>query len=158
MELQERLNHISNARVLRDDLEMKARVAEYQRREEYIEYFDKYLKRIDDLIMTAKHLQANGFLLGNRVGWNKTPEFVSEGIYHQFGFVCDGNPFCDPYNLKVIGVGYEAGGAYGETNTIINESGFISMNECYYKTKKKEQVEADLLDFEKRFYEFVDSL
>jgi hypothetical protein len=158
MNLQERLNNISNARVLRDDLEIKARVAEYHRRDEYQAYFDKYLKRIDDLIMTAKHLQANGFLLGKRVGRNNSPEFVSEGISHQFGFVCDGNPFCDPYNLKVIGVGYKAGGADGETNTIINESGFISMNECYYKTKKKEKVEADLLDFEKRFYKFVDTL
>lgn len=158
MELQERLNNISKAGVLRDDLEMKARVADYQRREDYKRHFDKYLKRIDDLIMTAKHLQANGFLLGEKPKWDKAPEFVSEGIYHKFGFVCKGNPYMDADKLEVIGVGYKAGGCDGHINTIIDENGFVSMNECYYKTKTKEQVEAELLDFEKRFYEFVDSL
>jgi hypothetical protein len=158
MELQERLNNISKAGVLRDDLEMMKRDAERQRREEYQAYFDKHLKRIYDLIMTAKHLQANGFLLGNKPRWDRAPEFVSEGIYHEFGFVCKGNPYMDADKLLVIGVGYVAGGCYGHINTIIDENGFVSMNECFYRTKTKEQVEADLLDFENRFYKYVDNL
>lgn len=158
MELQDRLNHISNARVIRDELEIMRREAECKRKEEYQEYFNQHLKRIDALILTARHLQANGFLLGKKPQWDKAPEFVSDGIYHKFGFVCKGNPYMDADKLEVIGVGYVAGGCDGHINTIIDENGFVSMNECYYKTKTKEQVEAELLDFEKRFYEFVDSL
>lgn len=158
MDLQERLSRISAARERMDNDSREKLASESKKLNDYMFYFDKYSDRIADIISVAEHLQRNRILLGKKKGWDDAPTFVSDGISHRFGFVCDGNPYFSPYDLKILGVGYRAGGCCGHKHHVMNQYGFVSFSDYFYKTKSRERLEKDFLEFEKSFYDYVDSL
>lgn len=158
MNLEERLSRISAARKRMDNDSREKLESEAKKRNDYMSYFDKFSNRIADIINVAEHLQRNRILLGKKKAWDKVPTFVSDGIGHGFGFVCDGNPYFDPYDLKILGVGYHAGGCCGHKHHVMNQCGFVSFSDYFYNTRGRERLEKDFLEFEKGFYDYVDSL
>lgn len=158
MELSQRLMRIENARIRNERQAEEDRQAAYELRCDFCDAFLKYSDKIKELIEVGNHLLNNGFLLGEKKSWDKAPTFVSEGINHRFGFVCNGNPYTSPKSLQIKGLGYVCGGCDGVNNFILSENGVQEFSEYVFKTKGFVTIEKDLLDFEKRFYEYVDSL
>lgn len=158
MELSQRLMRIQNAKIRNDRQAEEDRQAAYKVRTDFCDAFLKYSDKIKEIIEVGNYLMQNGFLLGEKKSWDKAPKFVSEGINHQFGFVCYGNPYSNPKGLTIRGLGYVCGGCDGVNNFMVSEQGVQEFSEYVFKTKGFITIEKDLLDFEKRFYEYVDSL
>ena len=157
--LEERLNAIKIAREKRNLVMANQLKEEQTRKENFLTTFenDKLSIRVKEIIEVAKELQKNGFLLGEKKSWDKAPFFVSDGINHGFGFVCEGNPYTSPLALQISGLGYEGGGCCG-TSFIFNDDGVVKFSDYIYKTKNIQKILADFDEFERKFYEFVDSL
>ena len=157
MSTEERLKRIAQAKVNRENLERNAAEEKAKRHEQMRAFFLQYSERINELLIVAREVQRNGFLLGEKPRWDTSPEFVSNGITHRFGFVTNGNPFLQPYNLNLLGIGCEGGGACGP-NFIITPNGAHEVYDSRSFVDFMNRFDATLADFEKRFYAYVDAL
>lgn len=118
-----------------------------------------YADRIKDLLKIAKELHRNGFKLGEIKGWSSfdTPQFLTDGIAHRFGFYVSGSPYKGHSIGEVMDfIGCEGGGCCGEDLKINADGRVVECGEWFYKTRRN-LVEI-FLKFEKEFYEYVDSL
>lgn len=115
--------------------------------------------RFEDLMDVAAELKCNGFTLGKRVPVGGCgflyEEFLSNGIDHRVGFFT--------HNGAIIGFGIQGGGCNGE-HVVWNVRGeyiqHLSEKDWndYTIKQKLDKFLNNFEDFEKRFYEYVDSL
>ena len=109
-------------------------------------------------MIVADAVQRNGFTLGKIKGYIAPhPEFISDGIDHKFGFITSGNQYFNPYNLPLLGIGREGGGACGP-DFIVTEHGIKAFYDNVSFDRFLETFDEKFNDFECRFYEYVDSL
>lgn len=159
MNLQQRLQRIKNAKTELEYKKMTELQALNAKKEEFRIKLVPYAQRIKDLLAIASELRANKLSLGKRK-WNSfgfaEDEFVTEGFYHKFGFVIP-SAVADPDCGKLLGIGYAGGGACGDT-LVIGADGIVSHWSDYMFRTRFDCIESDFLDFERRVYEYVDSL
>lgn len=118
-----------------------------------------YADRIKDLLKIAKELHRNGFDLGKRRGlWDDgLPKFVTDGIDHFFGFYLSGNKYHNYSMCQVMDfIGCEGSGCCGKDLKINTDGRVVECSKWFYDTRRN-LVEI-FLNFEKEFYEYVDSL
>lgn len=168
MEVTERLKNIRCAKERMDNEQLSA---EQKRAKEKQEFCNKWLahsERIKNLIVVAQELCANNIPigeLGKSIGGLPEHKFVSNGIDHRFGFIAH-RPYEHSRNIGIYGIGHKGGGCCG-VDFVLNESGVAEFSNYYcYEWNRNyterilcfEKLERKLLEFEKKFYEYVDSL
>jgi hypothetical protein len=80
----------------------------------------------------------------------KTPEFEADGSVHDLGFVINRNGYLASIGTK--------GGGWDGANFEVNSKGVIISDPDRQFEYKCERFLKNFDDFEKRFYEYVDSL
>lgn len=160
MNLQQRLQRIKDAKTELEYKKMTELQALNAKKEEFRTKLVPYAQRIKDLLAIASELRANKLSLGKRkcgsLGITED-EFVTDGISHKFGFVIP-SAYADPHRGELLGLGYEGGGCCGEADLIIGEDGRVLCWSDYMFRTRFDRIESDFLDFERRVYEYVDSL
>lgn len=168
MEIMERLKKIRDAKARMDNEQLDAEQKKAMEKEEFCRKWLVHSERIKNLITVAQELCANNIPIGKMqrsICGFPEHELVSNGIEHHFGFIAR-KPFDESRNIGIYGIGHEGGGCCG-TDFVLDETGVAKFSDhyCYewdrnYKVRILcfEQLEQCLLDFEKRFYEYVDSL
>lgn len=158
-----RMEQIKNARI-RIEKTKAAQQADYENEISLfeLEVIEKYSKRIFDLLNTARGLITYGFQLGNADWSGDNLDFESNGITHRFGFVLKGttNPKWGRSKvIELLGIGWKGGGCCGRNNLVLTENGIADFNDWFFKTRVLEgNFKKDFDDFEKSFYQYVDSL
>lgn len=150
MNMTDRLNRIAIAKQRRDNEEIEKINNEEKAKQDYNNFLkEHYGEKTKELITIAKELIKNGFPLG--IG----DCFTSDGITHKFGFVKIG---CTMFNnITFFGIGFEGGGVCGN-DFYITENGDIQFSEYFYKhISSKDWMDA-FEEFERKFYNYVDSL
>lgn len=130
-----------------------------------------YSSRIKNLIKEANELVAKGNQLGNpsKVRYLRNdffPEFESIGHLGNFGFVCSGtsNKNYERNIFKIKGLGISGIGIFGKSFLLSiddNNKIKVDISETKFETygfKDFGKFEKTFERFEKRFYEYVDSL
>lgn len=168
MNTEERLKKIADARKKMDLEQLSKKEQERNNIAEYCEKFGKYSDRIKAMILVAEGLCKNNIPLGklSRHPIIELPEheFCSDGISHKFGFVTT-YPFTESKNIDIIGIGHVGGGMCG-TDFILFPDGQVKYSKYYCRSYRNnnwvdfdfEDMEKKLLDFEERFYQYVDNL
>lgn len=160
-----RIEKISQVAKAMRDAEEKKREESHERMCDFENRIGALASRITDLIEVANEMVAGGIQLGEFVGdYNmKSPRFISDGIFHRFGFIVHGNALKssvanhDPRRIIILGIGKRGGGACG-SDFIVDQEGIItSWNTGVYKLGIKDFL-SKFDKFEKEFYEYVDSL
>lgn len=124
--------------------------------------------RLHDLMDVALALWRNKIPLGKVTGHNWLEydvEFMSEGIHHRIGFIGKPGPGGD-LNREPIGFGIVGGGVCGRTLFIDTDGNLDASSRDYYlhdfpnyrELQKAKDFISGFDDFERRFYEYVDSL
>lgn len=160
-----RINKIAQVANAMRDAEDKKRKESYERMCNFENKIGELASRISDLIEVANEMVANGIQLGEFVGdWNsKSPKFISDGIFHRFGFIVKGQVFkssisChDPRRILILGVGKCGGGCCGSDFTVDQDGVITSWNTDVYH-KGIDDFLSKFDKFEKEFYEYVDNL
>lgn len=160
-----RLNKISQVANAMREAEDKKRAESYERMCNFENKIGELAPRISELIDVANEMIANGIQLGEFVGdWNTvSPKFISDGIFHRFGFIADGSLYKssisnhDPRRILILGVGKCGGGCCGSNFTVNRDGIIISWNTDVYK-RGIDDFLAKFDKFEKEFYEYVDNL
>lgn len=160
-----RISKIAQVGVAKRDAEERKRKESYDRMCNFEDKIGELASRISELIEVANEMIVNGLQLGDFVGdYNtKSPRFISDGIFHRFGFIVDGCVFKssgsnhDPRNIKILGVGKCGGGCCGSNFTVNKDGVIISWNMSVYG-RGIDDFLSKFDKFEKEFYEYVDSL
>ena len=124
--------------------------------------------RLNDLMACAKELWRNNIPLGKVTGSNWLEydvEFMSECIHHRIGFMGAPGPGGDLHR-EPVGFGIAGGGCCGKSLFIETDGELYSGTKDYYLHDFHDKSELDkgrkflagFDDFERRFYEYVDSL
>lgn len=155
------------AQVAKDmrDAEERKRLESHERMRDFESKIGALASRITELIEVANEMVANGIQLGEFVGdWNtKSPKFISDGIFHRFGFIANGDIYKssisthNPRRILILGVGKCGGGCCGSNFTVDQDGIITSWNTDVYK-RGIDDFLAKFDKFEKEFYEYVDNL
>lgn len=116
------------------------------------EIIENYSARIKDLVDIANELERQGFSKAVRL-------FTSDSWDHQFGFVRSRDK-SGRYS-SIIGVGFEAGGAWGDVDFCITEQGlhtFQNRHALRMIDEGYKKFAGVFGEFEHRFYEYIDNL
>lgn len=160
-----RLNKISQVANAMREAEDKKRAESYERMCNFENKIGELATRISELIEVANEMIANGIQLGEFVGdWNsESPKFISDGIFHRFGFVVNGQvykssiSYHDPKRILILGVGKRGGGCCG-SDFIVDQDGVITSWNTDVYHKGIDDFLSKFDKFEKEFYEYVDNL
>ena len=141
-------------------------------RDEKIAYYKseikKFAPRIDEMLKVAIELRNNQIPLGvpiKDIACDKEP-FVSDGIYHRLGFIdiCRDGVRTWHNAIGIIGGGYCGNDFYVDCNGEIVECAIKHGMFSYLYDPvrdfmdKASQFICEFDDFEKRFYDYVDTL
>ena len=163
MTKEERLQKIREVSKQINELEKQKEMRLIQLKNYFInEKFKPYAERISALMEVANELIENHIMLGKYIGGRKeSPEFISEAIFHELGFIPKHYDFFNPLNVTIYAIGFKGGGCDGY-DFAINEDGIVvSCNdkeltmEDEFRTKK---FVKEFDKFERKFYEYVDNL
>lgn len=171
MTTQERLEIIKQRKQKNDDAENNA----IRERDEKLAKLRSDIKalapRINDMLIVANELFANGISLGKLIKnypWFDKEEFVAEGIHHRLGFIVvhNGGYKYAPKEIGIYGGGCCGHDFYVDHNGDIVECGILHFGTnkcCEYDPvwdfiHKAKQFIDSFDDFEKRFYDYVDTL
>lgn len=118
--------------------------------------------RIKQLLDVAKEMQRNGFTLGQMKGYPTAfPEFETDWWNHKLGFFCTDNDVRPRRRKNAYAIGCMGGGACGE-DLKIDENGEVVSGIWESRGKWKyheiQYVLREFNDFERRFYDYVESL
>lgn len=164
-EKENRINKIAQVAKAMRDAEDNKRAESYERMCNFENKIGELANRISELIEVANEMIANGIQLGEFVGdWNvESPKFISDGIFHRFGFVVKGQVYKssvtnhDPKIILIRGVGKCGGGCCG-SDFIVDQEGIITSWNTDVYNKGIDDFLTKFDKFEKEFYEYVDSL
>ena len=152
-------SYVSNREVAEKN---KAEMIELDVQEKLV-ILDSYADRIREIVEVAKFCLAHNIEIGQDLrGMNfstsiKHPnDFFADSWFHFIGIICN-HPSYSVY--EPIGVGVREGGANGDTDLIVTESGVISYNKAYGHFKYDyERFVKNFDEFEKRFLDYIDNL
>lgn len=129
-------------------------------REDYLrDRIKEYAQDFNNLVTLANELQNNGFTLNDHGGsFGYTSSFCTDGICHRVGFFTR-----NPWNRKkeILGFGIENGGAWGDTDLMIDFDGnIITKGEVHSNgtCKSMETFVEHFPVFKERFLEYVDKI
>ena len=145
------MRKIKDAKQKQDEQQKIDTLKEQQQMLNYQQYFLMRAKRAEKLIVLGNELLKNNLPLGKTIRkYNDyLVEFVSEGIYHEFGFILKDN--------NIIGLGYKGGGICGNS-LIFGTKGLIEFSEYFYITKSLKRIDIDLSNFETNFINYIKNL
>jgi hypothetical protein len=144
----DRLNKIAQAKEKKLATKAKVEIEKREQEQIYREHILAYGKRIKAIMDIANALVDAGYPLG------KYDCFISNSYKYNFGIIANGSTYFN--NVRDIqGVGYRSSGenCYLK-DLIVNSDSIISF--CVWGTCQ--DWDEDFVNFEKKFYEFVDSL
>lgn len=154
------LDAIRAKRFAVNEAEREALRAKEERRNDFISTIKTIDERIGKLLAVANCMTENGFPLGRSCGpglYAGSPEFISEGIDHRFGFIVSGNPYFTPLKCVAYGVGIKGGGCNGSDFIVNDEGCIIEWNEVVFERGIDEFMRR-FEDFEANFYKYVNEV
>lgn len=154
------LEAIRAKRIAVNKAESEALRVKEERRNDFINTVETLDERIGKLLAVANCMTENGFPLGRSCGSGlstSSPEFISEGIDHRFGFIVSGNPYHDPLKCVAYGVGIKGGRCNGSDFIVNNEGCIIEWNEAIFERGIEEFMER-FERFEAYFYNYVNAV
>ena len=108
----------------------------------------------------AETLVRNGYYIGEKRAWDKSPTFCTDGICHRMGFYLEsGNPFLSAKGSMPVAFGCKGGGWNG-TDFKINKEGKVvsyDYSHCWCRDRMQDYCK-DIDVFEERFNAWVDEL
>jgi hypothetical protein len=160
METNVMLEAIRAKRMAINEAEREALRAKEERRNDFINTIETLDERIGKLLAVANCMTENGFPLGRSCGsWLSTssPEFISEGIDHRFGFIVSGDPYHAPLKCVAYGVGIKGGGCNGSDFIVNDEGCIIDWNERIFDRGIEEFI-GRFERFEANCYKYVNEV
>ena len=162
MTKEERLQKIREVSKQINELE-KQKEMEFNQLKDYFinEKFKPYAERISALMEVANELIENRIILGKYIDRNESPEFISEAISHELGFIPKHYDFFNPLDVSIYAIGFKGGGCHGY-DFAINEDGVVVSCNAEELTMENEfrakKFVKEFDKFERKFYEYVDNL
>lgn len=155
-----KLNSFISNREVAEKNEVERKELEMQ---EKLIILDSYADRIKEVVEVAKFCLDHEIEIGQGLrGMNfststKHPnDFFADSWFHFIGIICN-HPSYSVY--EPIGVGVREGGANGDTDLIVTESGVVSYNKVYgHFNYDYEKFVKNFDEFEERFFKYIDSL
>lgn len=150
-EVRSLLRKIKKVKQKQDEQQKIDALKQQQQMLNYTKHFLMYANRAEKLIVLGKELLKNNMPLGKTIRkYNDYfVEFVSEGIYHKFGFILKDN--------NIVGLGYKGGGICGNS-LIFGTKGLIEFSDYFFKTKSLKEIDIDLSNFETNFIDYIKNL